>query len=211
MKKHILPLLALLASALPSSLNVQAAIRLNVPEQNQPPFYARIEQDAIHDDDWAAIVFYRDPSCVPADFNLLEFFDFTPDPDLGLRVFGCPMTVSGFEVWENGPGLDLAPIQTKSRGMGAVPIWFVMWPELEVLIADNNLTIEELSSAASLRMGLASFYNETLHPSESVRVPHITISASGQLTDGTSFRFQAVSSGEPLQHVLIRFGDTEFE
>jgi hypothetical protein len=65
------------------------------------------------------------------------------------------------------------------------------------------LTIGELSSATSLRMGFADLYSQTLHP-EGAQVLHITIDARGQLTDGTRFQFQAVSSGDPLQHLLIR-------
>ncbi len=206
MKKQTLVTLLLAVSAVISTLVVQAAIRYNVPEDNEPPFYARIGQDEIyHNDDWAAIVFYRDPSCVPADFNLLEFFDFEPDPVFGLRVFGCPLTIAGFEVWKNGLGLDLAPTQGKYHGLGAVPVWFVSWPELQTLKADNVLTIGELSSASSLRIGSASFYSETLHPTGGAQVPHITIDAHGQLTDGTRFQFQTASSGDAFQHVLIRF------
>lgn len=206
MKKQTLVTLLLAVSAVISTLVVQAAVRYNVPEDNEGPFYARIASDEIyHNDDWAAIVFYRDPSCVPADFNLLEFFDFAPDPDFGLRVFGCPLTIAGFEVWKNGLGLDPAPIQVKSHGLGAVPVWFVSWPELQALVADDVLTIGELSSASSRRIGIASLYSETLHPTGGAQVSHITMDARGQLTDGTQFQFQAAASGDSFQHVLIRF------
>jgi hypothetical protein len=49
-----------------------------------------------HDDQWAAFVFLRLPSCVPADFNLLDQADFTPAfPGGPPRVFGCALTVDG--------------------------------------------------------------------------------------------------------------------
>ena len=199
MKKQTLITLLLAASAVMSTSVVQAAILYNVPEDVEPPFYARIGQDEIyHNDDWAAIVFYRDPSCVPADFNLLEFFDFTPDPDFGLRVFGCPLTIAGFEVRKNAPGQG-PPIQAKYHGLGAVPVWFVSWPELQDAHVGQLINQGELlSSADSLRIGSASFYSETLHPTGGAQVAHITIDAHGQLTDGTQFQFQAASSGEML-------------
>ena len=84
------------------------------------------------------------------------------------------------------------------------------WPELQTLVEDNVLTMGELSSAASLRIGSASFYSETLHPPEAAQEGHITIDAHGELTDGTQFQFQAVASDDAFQHVvfqhvLIRF------
>jgi hypothetical protein len=44
------------------------------------PFYARINPMPPYifaDGGWVGIAFYRSPACVPADFNLLEFFDMT--------------------------------------------------------------------------------------------------------------------------------------
>jgi hypothetical protein len=67
-----------------------------------PPFYTgvgRLEDGSpyfFHDDRWAAFVFLRLPSCVPADFNLLDQADFTPAfPGGPPRVFGCALTVDG--------------------------------------------------------------------------------------------------------------------
>ena len=119
-------------------------------------------------------------------------------------------------IWETGPGLDPAPFQVNLHGLGAVPIWFVSWPELQTLIADRVLTISELSSLTSLRIGSAQLYTETLHPAESAQVGLIRIDAQGSLADGTRFQLQ-VAAEEPFldeeccssevtrQHVLIRF------
>ena len=80
----------------------------------QVPFYVR---DVVGRE-WTAWIFYRPQQCIPADFNLLAFFD----PP---RVFGCgPMTMDGFAVFENGPGIDPAPLLARAEGQGAVPIWF---------------------------------------------------------------------------------------
>jgi hypothetical protein len=223
MKKQTSLTLLLAASAVISTPNVQAAVRLNVPEDNEPVFYARInggeftggQQEIYHTEEWAAIVFYRQPDCVPGGFNLLTFFDFSiwalPPADR------CPLTIEGLEVWDTFPPVGPAgPIQAKFRGLGAVPVWFVSWAELQALIADGVLTIGELESAPTLLKGHADRYNETLHPPE-LSLRQISIDAQGRLEDSTQFQFQAAvsfsgsgvseccSSDGQSQHVLIRF------
>src|SRR5262245_33283370 len=128
----------------------------------------------------------------------------------------CLLTVEGLEVWEVFPPPGPAgPIQAKFRGLGAVPVWFVSWPELQALIADGVLTIGELESAATLLQGHADLYTETLHPPD-LSLRHISIDAHGISENGTSFFFQAAvsltdagptecCSNGPGQHVLIRF------
>ena len=119
------------------------------PEPAGLPFYARLERtfQPIHSDEWAAIVFYRQPSCVPSGFNLLDFLDIP-------RVFGCPLTVDGFQIWKDPfPAL---PIQVNIAGLGAVPIWFVSWVELQAAMADDLVTIGELQGLNSLVVGSAN-------------------------------------------------------
>lgn len=48
------------------------------------------------------------------------------------------------------------------HGLGAVPVWFVSWPEMQAALADDVLTV--LLSLPSLRIGSASFFKETQHP-----------------------------------------------
>ena len=162
----------------------RAQIMLTVPGESPGiPAYARVERPfEFHTEQWAAIVFYRSPECVPIAFNLLDFFDIP-------GAFGCPSTVSGFEVWENEPGVDLAPRQAVYSGL-AVPVWFVPWPALQTALADDVLTMTELTSLDPLK-GVATVFHELLHPFGGVaKVPHLTISASGKLLDGRSFRFE---------------------
>jgi len=207
MKRQTLLTLLLAISALTSTPTVQANIRIEVPSAEWPgiPFYARISTTEIyHTEEWAAIVFYRDPTCVPVAFNLLDFFDIP-------GAFGCPATVAGFEVWKDGlPPEDFTPVELKTRGLGAVPVWFVAWPELEAAIADGILTVPELASMASLQIGSAGFYQEVLHPVDGVdpttggaRVGHITLNAMGKLDDGTQFRFHASGGGELFPGPLV--------
>jgi hypothetical protein len=113
----------------------------------------------------------------------MDFFDF-------INAWGCAPTTSGFEIWKNGPGIDTAPLQQELFGQGAVPVWFVDTQELMAAIVDDVLTIGELESLASLKIGTASFYHETLHPwGGSVR-NHLVFNAHGLLADETAFNVQ---------------------
>jgi hypothetical protein len=133
-------------------------------------------------------LFTRRPRALPSDFNLLNFFDIP-------RAFGCPLTVSGFSIWKNGPPpLDEAPIQNILQGAGSVHIWFVHWSELQAGMADGVLTIAELQAMRSLRTGIASLYHETLHPQQGVERSLDVIVASGQLSNGTRFDLQVAST-----------------
>ncbi len=152
-----------------------------------------------NDGEWAAITFYRDPACVPPDFDLLNLFD--------PRALGCTLTVEGFEIWRNGPGTgDLGPIQSISHGLGAVPIWFVKLSDLEAAISDGSLTVGELEGLSTLRKGSAIFFKATQHPLDVANVTHIEISARGVLRDGGQFQYQ-LTGGQPalIGHVKIVF------
>ena len=192
----ILSFVALLA-ALPAD-HATANVRLAFPsEAPGPPYYARITATgAPQTDEWAAIVFYRDPDCVPADFNLLDFFDIP-------RAFGCPAAVEGFEIWRNGPGIDAAPINVVTRGSAPVAVWFVAPSELEAAMADGVLTIAELAALPSLQVGFAHHFREVLHPSEAARNAKLTMTAFGALIDGRRFQLQFSASTNTVRHTRI--------
>lgn len=181
-----------------------AQVLLRVPADTPgPPAYTRTDLHdgsfPYHTDEWAAIVFYRSPDCVPDGFNLLTFFDLP-------GAFACGLTISGFELWDNPPGIDLAPQHTVSHGV-AVPIWFVPWPALEAAIADNVLTMPELESLGP-RKGVATTFHELLHPAGGpAKVPHLTITAQGLLLEGGSFQFRYnnVETNKPRDNVGIEF------
>ena len=94
------------------------------------------------------------------------------------------------------------------RGLGAVPVWFVSWPELEAEIDDDGIvTITDLEDMNSLRKGSAEFYSETLHPTtDAVQVPMINFVARGTLEDGESFMVQVIWVTISVYKVQIRFG-----
>lgn len=177
-----------------------AQIRTEIPTEDPgPPFYARIERQAAHTeiaphtDEWAAIVFYRSPECVPPDFNLMDLFHVP-------QAFACQLTIDGFEIWRNGPPpIDFAPMMAVFRGTGSVPIWFVSWPQLQAAVADDNLTLTELMAMDSLIVGSANQFHETLHPTDGAVNPRLVITARGTLSDGRSFDLQHTGGNNRAQ------------
>ena len=198
---------ALIAAATLAPHALSAQGRLDFPEEDPgPPIYARIRSGfVVHTDQWAAIVFYRQPNCVPVSFNLLNLFN----PP---AAFTCSLTGEGFVVYDSvPPPLGAAPRQAKFFGLGTVPVWLVSWPELQAAIADGVLTITELAALPSLRVGSASFFRETLHPSATVpgsgaHVSELTMVGSGNLSGGQSFFLQVAANGENLElkNVIIQ-------
>jgi hypothetical protein len=181
-----------------------AGAKIRLDDGGQLPFYARIEHNEIfHNDEWAVVVFYRAPACVPADFNLLAQFHFPSESDAG--AFECqPPTVEGFALWDEGPGIDDAPTQVKLHGLGAVPVWFVSWkdsppdsavvlPGLQTAIADGVLTVRELKGLYMFRKGAATSYTETIHPFQSNSNGMIQFFGKGTLDQsGQPFFIQAL-------------------
>ncbi len=198
---------ALLGS--PAAASAQSETRLGFGPGSDypgPPIYAQISYSSdlgweiYHTDEWAAIPFYRDPGCVPQDFNLLQMFN----PPV---AFDCPLAVRGFEIWASEP----PPIKMKTWGLGAVSIYFVKWPKLQEAVDDFELTMAELNAlvaSGDALIGTASFFEGELHPSGGTAVPHIQISAYGRLADNRRFQFQ-VAGGD--QSVLVRHIRIVFE
>src|SRR5262245_23727008 len=182
--------------------SVWADIRLNIPEDISPSVYTSPNGPSpflpgvVQDGEWAAIPFYRPPECIPVDFNLMDWFDNS------LAALDCPFLLEGFGIW---PGKDPIgfPQSTQLRGLGAVPVWFVRWSELQEAMADGVLTIGELASLPSLRTGIATTYEEQLHYLPPHHVSHSTMVAHGTLDDGGSFSFYAIEIQLEWQQVVI--------
>ena len=191
-------ILALAALMAPSDADGQ--VRLSVPEESlSGPFYARLERGLVlQTDEWVGIAFYRDPVCVPQNFNLLNFFDFGNIP----AIFACPLTVSGFELWSD-PASDFAPRQSRLHGNGAVPIWFVSVEDFRAALP--GITVAELLAMPSLMQAVADDFEETLHPREGAEQSSLRLVASGHLPDGRTFRFVAIEAAGELRHVGIEF------
>jgi hypothetical protein len=167
---------------------IQPAFRKALPPADQyyalpadPPFYARVERPYVapHDATMAAIIFYRSSACVPADFNLLDFFDVP-------GAFGCPLSGEGREWRANGEPPFTAPWLSILRG-GPIAIWFVSWPDLSQAAADDVLTRTEIEALPSLRKGTADSFHEWLEPAPTRSPSRTVIEAQGVLEGGGSF------------------------
>ncbi len=152
-------------------------------------FYARIEWEwTLHTDEWAAVPFYRDPDCVPEDFNLLDVFDFE-------NATSCHSYVEGFEIWKNGPWAgDLGPIQVKLKAAEPMPIYFVPWSVMEAARGDGVLTMPELEVLSGAQVGIATFYTETLHPYMVAQQTMIEIVAKGYMELDNNVQFELKST-----------------
>lgn len=168
-------------------------VRTTSPSAADPglPYYARVEPAppfVYHDDEWAAIVFYRDPSCVPGGFDLIRFFD-------APAAFGCSQLVTANSMWKEGAFMG-APKVVKVSGSGAVPVWFFPTEVVLPAAADGVLTMTELRSLPNRLTGSASRYDEVVHPHPlppsagggGHANPKLIITARGSLEDGRSFR-----------------------
>jgi hypothetical protein len=198
-------LLALLAT-----YSAPAQIRLGFPYPDPGgPVYARVERPfLVHTSQLAAIVFYRDPTCVPATFNLLDNVDLEGFPGPSARAFQCPATVGGFQIWTTYP-MPGPPNQVFDLGTGAVPVWFVAWRELEAALADDKLTIGELRSMQSLQIGHAIRFEGTSLLSPQAQLVQIRMTASGDLLDGRQFEFQYAFSNGRVTDIQIKLENPE--
>jgi hypothetical protein len=211
--------------AMPAILTAQTEVRYEMwpgsarwpaSAYQAPPSYAQISwvegvREIYHDSEWAAIPFYRDPKCVPPDFNLLDYFDVP-------RVFDCAPMVQGFEIIRNQ---EPQPIKGVYWGLGDVTIYFVRWQKMQQAMADQRLTIDELKTlvkTGDAMEGTAQYFWCELHPTPAVVPPFIEISANGAIENRGFFspagrqpaRFQFYVTGGD-QEALIQYIRIAFE
>lgn len=186
-----------------AAMGSEGLTRKSMPDEDPgPPFYARattILDQLFHTDGWLAIPFYRPPSCVPEDFNVLQLFDF-PGPG-GPGAFACPLLMDGFILIEPDAPLGTFPRQAIFTG-DAVPFWFVPWSDFEAEAADGVVTFAELEALDRLT-GTADHYHETLKPREGDHL--IVIEAEGALSDGRAFQFGVTHREDRTEAIRIRF------
>lgn len=180
----------------------EGLVRKDIPDEDPgPPFYARVTTELnqfFHSDGWLAIPFYRDPDCIPEDFNMLELFDF-PGP-AGPGAFACPLLMEGFLLTEPDAPLGMFPRHVVLMS-DASPFWFVRWSDFEAEAADGVVTIGDVEGLDPLK-GVASRYHETLRPREGDHV--IAIQATGTLDDGRTFRFNVTHMEDTTRSIHIR-------
>ena len=188
----------------------EGLVRTTWPSQDDPgmPFYARVEllpPYIFNNGEWAAVVFYREPECVPGEFNLIDVFDFQ-------GAFGCPHTVHGTSLW-HGEVFNGAPKIIDISGNGAVPVWFVPWDAVkERAHADGVLTKNDLEAIDGRLVGYAEQYTETLHPHADPNIgggghpnPKMIVNAQGQLEDGRAFKLHISWVRDEVQAIRIQF------
>ena len=200
---------SLLPSAPAGLARPSTSITLKFPDEDPgPPFYALVERSFLpHTDQWAPIVFVRDPACVPAGFDLLDQLAVP-------QSFGCPSYVEGHVTYKNGPPpIDFVPWQVLMHGTGLVPVWFVPWPALNAAVGDDVLTIAEVLAMPGLRKGTASKFQMTQQPGvlrpQGIGNGKIEMVARGSLESGGSFSMQIREMGvdqvSVLRHIAIEF------
>jgi hypothetical protein len=189
---------------------------LETPGQFSYAFVA--SGDLATDDGWVAIDFHRDPGCSElAGFNLLVFVD--------PNALDCPLTVQMKEWWypqdlvtAGGPWGSLpgestfrTPVHAQWRGMGAVPVYFVLETEFLEAIEDGVLTVSELESLPSLLIGSATEYqflqinSGRVNASLTRRPGHTVTVAHGVLEDGRSFQFNLITRDNRITSIGIEF------
>jgi len=196
----------------PGAARPVEAVTVSFPGENSgPPSFSMLEPLFVpHTDQWAPIVFLRNPACVPPSFNLLG----QANPR---DAFECALLVEGHATFRNGlPPVDLVPIHVTFKGLGAVAIWFISWPEFQVAMADGEVTIAELAALPSLRIGSASLFESTQHPGserpQGFGNGKIEIVARGTLQGGGTFFFQVREMGidqvSVLRHITVELTPT---
>ncbi|HSJ62409.1 MAG TPA: hypothetical protein VK922_00765 [Gemmatimonadaceae bacterium] len=204
------PLTASADELAPVTKSGSGLVRTEFPSADDPgpPFYARIESRPPHVfmvDEWAVVYFYRDPACIPADFNLLVFFD----PP---AAFGCAPAVFGHSLWQGEVFLG-APKIVQTHGGGAVEFWFVPVDALAAAIGDGVLTIGELAGLDGLLQGTAARFHEVLQPHPLHPFlgggghpnPKLIVNAQGTLEDGRRFLFSLVRQDWDVRSARLRF------
>lgn len=144
---------------------------------------------AIHDEEWAVVVFWRPPEDIPAGHDL--FNDIDPD------VFDSEKLIKGFIMLDDNGDL----IMTEVHGLGEIRVWFVDWAGLQAAGSDGHLFIEELTALDPLA-GIATFFEERNHVAGVHQVSHLTTVARGTLEDGRKFDVEAVE--HELEWVKVR-------
>ena len=138
-------------------------------------------------DGWQLVYFFRPPECIPTDFDLLYALTFlVPSPLPRPDATECgPATIDGYAMWRGEPPpvptLSNPPFAVESRGLGAVPVWFIPAEAWDAAIENDRVTIGELEESVQLR--------GTAHDFHEVSVGNaISVEMEGTLEDGTPFR-----------------------
>jgi len=189
-----------------SEARTTGMVRVTFPDPDPGvPAYARLGlamNQVLHDGEWLAIPMLRAPDCIPADFDLLGFFDF-PGPD-GPGAFACPLQLRGWFMIEAAAPQGTFPRIVHASG-DAVPFWFVRWEEFQPLLTTGSVTIADLELLPSLVRGVAHRFEEMLQPRPEEH--RVTINARGRLETGADFRFHLTHIDDRIVTIRIDLGE----
>ncbi len=123
------------------------------------------------------IPFYRNPDCIPENFNFLTYYD----PP---AAFGCELTVEGKFIIEKEAGEEDFPIMAHTEG-SQVPVWIVDWPEFQALMENDSVTLPDIEALNPIK-GMAQQFEEYLSPRIN---EHEVIMEAGGTIPGTNQQF----------------------
>jgi hypothetical protein len=187
------------ADGMPANMSARMRVVDFPGDDPGPPLYARVTpllNQIFTDNGLVAIPIYRDPSCIPADTDLMEHIH-PPGPG-GPGAFGCDLLVQGSYIIEADAPLGTFPVRVVTRGPAQV--WFVDVNDFAAATADGRLTMAELNALSLLR-GTAHTFHEMLAPR--LESHHVVIASRGRLDDGRTFVFDVSHRGDATQSILI--------
>jgi hypothetical protein len=173
-------------------------ITIPFPDQNPGiPIYARVGpilNQFLVTDGRLVIPFFRDPACIPGDFNFLTYFD----PP---AAFGCDLTVHGRFVIENDAQEGDFPIMVYTTG-SHVPVWFVDWTGFQALMETGSVTLTEIEALNPIK-GVAQQFEEYLSPRFDAH--EVIIEAGGNIP-GTNqkFTFGLTHRGDQIELISLK-------
>ena len=182
---------------------VQAAgmVAIPFPEADPgAPLYTRItplSNQVFIDGDLVAVPVYREPACIPPDFDLFVHMD--PPGSNGPGAFACPLLITGTVVIEKDAPPGTFPL--RAIATGAAQVWFVDRTAYDAATADGTLLMSELLALAPLR-GTATEFTEMLAPRPEQH--QVIITSRGRLQDGRAFQFNVNHAGTTTRSIRIR-------
>jgi hypothetical protein len=172
-------------------------IVISFPEEDPGiPTYARVGpilNQFLVAGDKLVIPFYRNPQCIPENFNLMNYYD----PP---AAFGCELMVNGRFVIEKDAEEGQFPIMVYTTGAN-VPIWIVNWDSFQSIMANGPVTITALESLDPVK-ATAHLFEEYLSPR--INQHQVIIEANGIIADtDQKFLFKLNHKADQIHTIVL--------
>jgi len=171
-----------------------ALAKYNIPvESPGHPYYAHLSSFgdswmAPGNDEWTVIIFYRDPACIPAEFDMSVGLDF-PGPQ-GLGFLACPATYEGYQLHFSSPDPFLNPDYLFMRNSTLeMPMWFVSTRELRELFERGFFQMADIETLPSRVSASAWQFEAQMEPYGFNPELKVRFNARGRLETGGQFSF----------------------